>query len=65
MGLAHHLKEADQAELAALSDYLLLQFDIQLKHAVEAPGTQASSTNVQKAIGAWAYMQTNAADQGE
>ena len=65
MGLAHHLKEADQAEMTALADYLLDQFDIQLKHAVETPGTLASSTNIQKAMGAWAYMQTNAADQGD
>ena len=65
MQLAHHIKSADAEELNALAEFLLVQFDVFEKSASQDGLTPAALLNVQKAIGAWAYMQTNSADQGD
>ena len=65
MQLADHIKTAEEEELMALAEFLLTQFDVFEKAASPDALTPAALMNVQKALAAWAYMQTNSADQGE
>jgi hypothetical protein len=65
MALAANLQSADPDELTALSDFLVSQFEITLKHSLDEDAQPAAAANVVKAILGWAYMKTRTADQGD
>ena len=65
MTLADAIQNGVKDEVQALADYLVAEFEVTERVSSGDDPTAAPAKSVASAMGAWAYMKLNAANQGD